>query len=141
MVRSVSKRNAFDVSNDWIRKEFVLCCKSLVLIYSNSISCIHSLTALEAAEKAYAQRLAKITTPEHPPIVIGRAQHQNSIHQQQIQQQQQQQGNRRPRSSTETDLHSHDPADDQSTVVNPRTQQAAMFWNRPRSRRSAGGDR
>ncbi len=128
-----------------------------------------SLTALEAAEEAYAKKLAKITTPEHPPIVLGRAQHQNSVHQQQqlrAQQQQQQQmmqdghhpsRSRRSRSSTDTDLHStHDPADDQSTVVNPNARnrgsrqqqyqepppaQAAMFWNRTRSRRSAGGDR
>mmetsp|Transcript_110516 Transcript_110516/g.226052 ORF Transcript_110516/g.226052 Transcript_110516/m.226052 type:complete len:345 (+) Transcript_110516:69-1103(+) len=50
-----------------------------------------TLTALEAAEEAYVQGLAAITTPEVPTTVLGRVQHQNSMRQQQQQQAQQQQ--------------------------------------------------
>uniref|UniRef100_A0A7S4EMK9 Uncharacterized protein n=1 Tax=Pseudo-nitzschia australis TaxID=44445 RepID=A0A7S4EMK9_9STRA len=34
-----------------------------------------SLTALELAEEAYAERLANITMPDKPPVVIGKLQH------------------------------------------------------------------
>lgn len=106
-----------------------------------------TLTGIEAAEEAYAQNLARITTPEVPPVVLGRAQHLNTVRLQQQVLQAEQQGqtpSRRSRSST--DRPSHDPADDASTVVNPRgraehTPSAEMFWNRIRTRRSAGGDR
>mmetsp|Transcript_9247 Transcript_9247/g.10531 ORF Transcript_9247/g.10531 Transcript_9247/m.10531 type:complete len:141 (+) Transcript_9247:99-521(+) len=42
-----------------------------------------TLTKLERAEAAYAQRLANITTPtDKPPIVIGQLQHQHYLRQQ-----------------------------------------------------------
>ena len=198
MVRSIAERNSVDVRSissfvacpDLL---FLFCFDSLTyfdqnsyfsmldfLFFSTNLHTFNSLTALEAAEEAYMIRLNAIVTPETPPIVLGRSQHQNTIRQQQLraqqQLQQQQQAaaaasqagdhnsrsssprtlNRRSRSSTGTDDHTHDPADDGSTIVNPSSrnrqqqasshevapsaQQAAMFWNRTR-RSSAGGDR
>lgn len=98
-----------------------------------------SLTAVEAAEKAYAQRMAQILQPDTPPVVIGKNAHNARS------------GSRRQRNSsgrhvantsTDSAAASNDTAtvegDEVSTIVQQRPPQYAApspaasshFWNR-----------
>lgn len=91
-----------------------------------------SLTALELAEEAYAERLASITTPEKPPDVIGKLQHlrcqelQARRMQADQQQQQQQQGGmpQRIRRSSNSTRRS---ASEMEAAHNPSTPDAAHY--------------